>query len=221
MKTSAAKRLRSPTGRNNLENMQRSLIEIFADRTKAARLWFVLFVIACIGFGIERVRLADSLGRKPQFIIMDGTSYYIPRALDFTEARDLHVAQIHSAAECLFDRGPGGLDHQERLKRLFDKPSYQQAVRTVQEEAAEFEAKEIHQKIEIAGSKLLQVRDESVLATFEGQLIRSGIFEGKPFVEVLIVTGRFTFSRNPNIVVNGAYPTIVRAFEIELKEAKP
>jgi hypothetical protein len=82
-------------------------------------------------------------------------------------------------------------------------------------DAEEFRAKEIHQKVELAEINLVQVKDESVHATFVGQLIRSGIFGGKPIVEVLSVKGRLSFVRNPNMIANGAFPTVVRDFEVE------
>lgn len=195
----------------------RSTYSFFADQAKLARFWFLMFGMVLVGYGVLFWRLAASMDKKTQVIVMDSSGYYLPRVVDFQTATDLHEAQVYAAVESIFNRGPAGLDHQERLKRLFDKPSYAQAIRRSLADSEEFKAKEIHQKVEISDIRLLQVKDETVLATFEGQLIRSGIFGGKPIVEALSVKGRFTFSRNGDMAVNGAYPTVVRSFEFDVQ----
>jgi hypothetical protein len=176
-----------------------------------------MFLVAIIGFGALAWRMASAFEQRSQVIVMDETAFYLPRTLDFASAKALHEAQIYAAVETLFDRGPNGIDHEEKLKRLFDKRAYEEAIKGFQSDAAEFHTKDIHQKVEIEATRILQVSDDAVLASFEGQLIRSGIFDGKPFVQSLLVHGQFNFSRNPSIIANGAYPTVVRSFEITIE----
>lgn len=197
-----------------------SPIDIFTERAKLARFWFILFLAACIAFTAERIHMAAAFQRQAQFIVMDSDTYYLPKTLDFVAAKELHETQLCLAAETLLNRGPSGMDHPERLKRLFDKASYLQALKRTQLESEEFEAKQMHQKLEIGRIQLLQVKDSSVLASFEGQIIRSGAFDSKPFVEVLVVKGRMKFERNPGMILNGAYPTVVRSFEITTEPIK-
>ncbi len=46
---------------------------------------------------------------------------------------------------------------------------------------AEFRAKQLHQKAEIARIDILATRDNEVLAAVTGQIIRSGIFQDQAF----------------------------------------
>ena len=78
-----------------------------------------------------------------------------------------------------------------------------------------FSGRQLHQKVETGDIQLLQVDADSVLATARGQLIRNGIFDDEPFSEVVPVNVRFTFTRNPDMLGNGAFPTVVTLFELE------
>ena len=192
-------------------------LDIFAGHQRQARLWFWLFLITIIGFTAERWHLGASLMAETKIIVMDQDTYYLPKALDFVDAKDLHVSQAVLAVESLFGRHPGGLDHPERTKRLFNKSAYEEVIDLIDEERERFEAMEIHQKVEVASVRLVEAKDRSVVMAVEGQLIRSGIFGGRPLIETLLFKAHLTFVRNPNMVANGGYPTVVEAFETQTK----
>ena len=192
-----------------------SALDIFAGHQRQARLWFWLFMITIVAFSAERWHLGASLGAETKVIVMDRDTYYLPKTLDFVEAKDLHVPQAVLAAESLFSRHPGGLDHPERLKRLFSKSAYEEAMGLIGEEGERFEAMQIHQKVEVASVRLVEAEDRSIVMSVEGQLIRSGIFGGRPLIETLRFEAHLTFVRNPNMVANGGYPTVVEAFETQ------
>lgn len=198
-----------------------SSFSFLADQVKVARFCCACCVLTIGTCGFIVWRTSAAYERKSQVIVVDSTGYYLSRTLDFTAATYLHESQVYNAAETLLNRGPLGPDNPERLKRLFGEEACLRAARLMRADAQEFQAKEIHQKVELGEVQLVQVKDESVLATFSGQLIRSGMFGGKPFVEVLAVNGRITFSRNPDIVANGAFPTVVRTFEVEIQPVLP
>ncbi|MCB1095334.1 MAG: hypothetical protein KDN22_07110 [Verrucomicrobiae bacterium] len=191
-----------------------SPVDILVNRDRQSRFWFVLFLVATAVFIWQINRLTEGLNRGMRFVIMSDDSYYLPKSVDFQSAKEVHAAQVTLAMETLFDRNPKGLDNPQRLKRLFDKASGAKAQSQAGDESAEFVAKSIHQKVETGSIQLLQINEDSVLASAEGQLIRTGIFDGDPFTEALAVEARFTFARNPDMLTNGGFPTVVTAFDI-------
>ena len=50
---------------------------------------------------------------------------------------------------------------------------------------------------------VLETREDTVLVQVEGQWIRTGLFQGRPFTEAPVFTARFTLARNPNLAANG------------------
>ena len=83
-------------------------------------------------------------------------------------------------------------------------------------EAVEFRSKQLHQKAEIGQIDILATRDNEVLAAVTGQIIRSGIFQDKAFTEAFPFTLRLRFIRNPNMALNGRFPTAVGDFKYEI-----
>jgi len=90
-----------------------------------------------------------------------------------------------------------------------------QAERASEEAEAEFAAKQLHQKAEIARITILQTRENFVLTQVTGQLVRTGIFQDRAFAEAVPFTLAFKFQRNPNMVQNGRFPSAVYDFKYE------
>jgi len=95
-------------------------------------------------------------------------------------------------------------------KRAFDKANAQKLT-----EEIEFKAKQLHQKVEIARIDILQTREDFVLTQVSGQLIRNGIFQDKAFSEAAPFKLSLKFIRNPNMVLNGRFLTVVTDFKYE------
>ena len=55
-----------------------------------------------------------------------------------------------------------------------------------------------------------------MLASVTGQIIRSGIFQDKAFTEAFPFTLRLRLIRNPNMALNGRFPTAVGDFKYEI-----
>jgi hypothetical protein len=199
---------------------RKSAVDLFIHKDRVAMLWLIIAMVVTAGFWWERQRLVRELASKPQFFVMDANNtYYLPVAMEFEQAKDVHAAQTRLAMEALFDRGPSGADNPERLKRIFGRDAHKDAMASIENEAKEFKAKEIHQKIELGAIQVLQVRDNSVLTGVEGQLIRSGYFRGRPFTQVLEVRAQFKFILNDDMRHNGRFPTVAVAFEFKTKTA--
>ena len=203
--------------------MKRSqAIDLFIHKDKVALFWFLIALVVTAGFWWERQRLVKELTKKPQFFVMDANhTYYLPAAMEFGSAKEVHAAQTRLVMEALFDRSPGGPDSPKRLRRILGRDAYQKAKKSISGEAEEFEAKQIHQKVELGPIQVLQVRDESVLTGVEGQLVRSGVFRGKAFTEALDVKAQFKFILNPDMTTNGRFPTVAIAFDYTITPTKP
>ena len=67
-----------------------------------------------------------------------------------------------------------------------------------------------------ASIDILATRDNEVLAAVTGQIIRSGIFQDKAFTEAFPFTLRLRLIRNPNMALNGRFPTAVGDFKYEI-----
>jgi len=80
---------------------------------------------------------------------------------------------------------------------------------------AEFEAKSLHQKVEVGLPEILSTRDNAFYTSAEVQLIRVGAYQGAPITEVLHYRVKFKFLVNPDLTRNGRFPTAVAAFQLE------
>jgi hypothetical protein len=99
---------------------------------------------------------------------------------------------------------------------MFLKSAFQKAQDQRTREAVEFRSKQLHQKAEIARVDILATRENEVLATVTGQVIRSGIFQEKAFTEAFSFKLSFRLIRNPNMALNGRFPTAVGDFKYEI-----
>ena len=137
-------------------------------------------------------------------------------SLTVDEAKDLHAEQSTLATVAFLERNPKGFDHDDLLKQMFLKNALVKAQAERASEEAEFAAKQLHQKAEIGRIDILATRDNEVLTAVTGQIIRSGIFQDKAFTEAFPFTLRLRLIRNPNMSLNGRFPTAVGDFKYEI-----
>lgn len=154
---------------------------------------------------------------RPQrdILVVTPEDYRQSKLKSFEEADDLHRDQAKLATLFLLQRSPNNLDFPNRIKLLYSTRAYEKAIARLEGEREEFRIKSLHQKVELNETNILGIRDNSVLVSLTGQLIRTGDFEGRPFIEALNLNVTMTFVRNPAMIANGFYPTIVNDFEIE------
>ena len=190
-------------------------LDLFGRRRETNRLLLFVIVLTTAIHAAAYWHLGGRIAAKPQFLVMDARTYYLPKALDFADAKELHVSQAGLLMEALLDRGPDGIDHPERLKRLTEKGGYQEAMALVQKDAESFRAKKLHQKVEIRAVQILQAEDDTVMVAVDAQLIRTGEFGDGPFQEALSVKAKLLFVRNSSVLTNGSFPTVLRSLKIE------
>lgn len=190
-------------------------LDLFGKRRETNRLLLAVISLTTIIHAGSYWHLAGRIAEKPQVLLMDASTYYLPKSLDFADAKELHVSQAELVMESLMNRAAEGLDNPERLKRLCEKNAYQEATALIQQDTDAFQAKRIHQKVEIRAVQILQAEDDTVMVAVDAQLIRVGVFGDAPFQEALAVKARLQFVRNPSVLRNGSFPTLLRSFKIE------
>ena len=171
--------------------------QLFAQRDRLPWFWFFVAVAVSVLAALDRYHIIQQFKQRERVVIIDpAQTYYISPLLQFQEAKDLHVQQAELAAITLLERNPKDFDHPDLLRQVFLKSALQKVQDQRTREAVEFRAKQLHQKPEIAKIEILATRENEVLATVSGQVIRTGIFQEKAFNEAFNFKS-VVMSRNP------------------------
>ena len=179
--------------------------------------WFFFTVAVLLLSAIDRYHVISQFKQRERVVIIDpGGTYYLSPLLQFSEAKELHVQQAELATLAFLERSPKDFDNPDLLKVLFLKSALGKAQDERIQESVEFRAKQLHQKVEIGHIDILATRENEVLAAVTGQIIRSGIFQDRAFTEAFPFTLRLRLIRNPNMALNGRFPTAVGDFKYEI-----
>lgn len=190
---------------------------LLAQRDRLPWFWFLVAAGVTVLAAWDRGRLVAHFKERERVVIIDPSrTYYVSPLLQFREARDLHVEQAELATMAFLERNPRDFDHPDLLKQVFLGAALARAIDQRAREAAEFRAKGLHQKPEVARVEILATRENEVLASVTGQLIRTGVFQDKAFTEGFPFTLRLRLVRNPAMAVNGRFPTAVAEFKYEV-----
>jgi hypothetical protein len=193
-----------------------SLLAIFDRQRRHSLIWFFVAVLAWVWSAWDRHQLVEQLTRKREVVMIDSLgTYYVSPVVDIQEAKDLHAMQTKLACKALFERNPAGLDNPELFKQLFLREAAQAAQASLNRTKPEFEAKSLHQKVEVGVPEILSTRDNAFYTSADVQLIRVGSYQGAPITEVLRYRVKFKFLVNPDLTRNGRFPTAVAAFQVE------
>jgi hypothetical protein len=191
---------------------------LLVQRDRLPWFWFFFLVAVLVLSAIDRYHLVSQFKQRERVVIIDPAgTYYVSPLLKFTEAKQLHVQQAELATTAFLARNPKDFDNPDLLKLMFLKKALTKAQDERLSEASEFRAKQLHQKTEIKQINILDTRDNEVLAAVTGQIIRTGIFQGKAFTEAFPFTLRLRMLRNPNMALNGRFPTAVADFKYEIQ----
>jgi len=179
--------------------------------------WFFFTVAVLLLSAIDRYHIISQFKQRERVVIIDPAgTYYLSPLLQFSEAKQLHVQQAELATMAFLERNPKDFDNPDLLRLVFLKKAFEKAQDERISEAVEFRAKQLHQKAEIGQIDILATRDNEVLAAVTGQIIRTGIFQDKAFTEAFPFTLRLLLLRNPNMALNGRFPTAVGDFKYEI-----
>lgn len=196
-----------------------TLLAIFTRQRRQSLIWFLVAVAAWVWAAWDRHVLVDQLARKREVVVIDSLgTYYVSPVVDIQHAKDLHALQTKWACKALFERNPEGMDHPELFKQLFLKEAAKTAQAAIDKARPEFQAKSLHQKVEVDPPEVLSTRDNAFYTSTNVQLIRVGAFQGAPITEVLHYKVKFKFVPNPDLTRNGRFPTAVASFQVERVE---
>ena len=205
-----------PGGRPRLPGRPFQPTRIFVDKDRTAFLWFCVAATAVAVTFIQPHLLIRKFKEHERVVVLDPAgTYHVAPLLRFQDARDLHAQQGTLVVMALLGRNPKGLDHPELLTQLLLKPAHDKARKQIAAEDPEFKAKHQHQKPEIARIDILETREDFILVQITGQLIRTGVFEGRTFNEALPFKLALKMVRNPDMVQNGRFPTAVADYKYE------
>ena len=207
IKAKKHEKLRSP--RNQFHPLK-----LFTDNAWAARVWFLLCLALLTFIIIQPYLLINAYRTRERVVILDGAgTYSIAPTLDFEEATRLHEELALWSTYALYQQNPNGFDMPELLDKIFLDEALKKARSLHSDLTQEFREKNIHQKVEVFEIKILETRSEQIIAQVNGQLIRTGNFEGKAFIEDPEFTLTLVMYRNPNMLVNKRYPLAVLSFD--------
>src|SRR5471030_1856003 len=193
------------------------LARLLVLRDRLPWFWFLFTLVILLLSAIDRYHIISQFKQRERVVIIDPAgTYYLSPLLQFSEAKDLQVQQAELAALAFLERNPKDFDNADLLKLMFLKPALAKAQDEKTKESVEFRSKQLHQKVEIGQIEILATRDNEVLAAVTGQIIRSGIFQDKAFTEAFPFTLRLRLIRNPNMALNGRFPTAVGDFKYEI-----
>lgn len=192
------------------------LLEIFARQRRHSLVWFLIAVAAWAWAAWDRHQLVDQFTRKRDVVVIDSLgTYYVSPVVGIEHATDLHALQTKLACKALFERNPEGLDNPELFKLLFLKDAAAVAQTAFDKNKPEFQAKSLHQKVEVGTPEILSTRNNAFYTSADVQLIRVGSYQNAPLTEVLHYKVKFKFLPNPDLTRNGRFPTAVAAFKVE------
>ena len=189
---------------------------LFVERDRLAWWWFLCALVVLIAAALDRYHLVNAFKQRERVVIIDPAgTFYVSPLLKFDDANELHAQQSTLATVAFLQRNPKDFDNPELLKQMFLKSAHEKAQAQRLSEEAEFKAKQLHQKPEIARIDVLETRTDAVLTQVSGQIIRNGIFQEKAFTEAIAFSLKLKLQRNPNMVENGRFPTAVKDFNYE------
>ena len=190
---------------------------LLVQRDRLPWFWFFVAAVILAVSAVDRYHLVAQFKQRERVVIVDPAgTYYVSPLLQFQEAKQMHVQQAELAALAFLERGPKDFDHGDLLKQLFLKSALAKAQDERVRESAEFRAKQLHQKVEIGRIDILSTRESDVFAAVTGQIIRGGVFQDKAFTEAFPFMLRLHLIRNPNMALNGRFPTAVGDFKYEI-----
>ena len=193
-----------------------TLLTVFTRQRRHSLIWFLVAVAAWVWAVWDRHMLVEQLTRKREVVVIDSLgTYYVSPLVGIEHAKELHALQTKLACKALFERNPEGLDDPELFRLMFLKDAAKTALVAIEKAKPEFQAKSLHQKVEIGVPEILSTRDNAFYTSVEVQLIRAGNYQNAPITEALRYRVKFKFLPNPDLTKNGRFPTAVAAFQVE------
>jgi hypothetical protein len=192
------------------------LARSLADKTTLLRLSVLANVALVIWAFIQPILLLQQLHAPQRAIILDGAgSFSISPLLDLNSATPLQHAAAQDAAYAMLMRGPVQLDRPTQTDLWFTKSGREKVETLVKSETPEFDTKQFHQKATIEETGSIATGDGQFTAKVSGQLIRTGVLNGRVHVETKLFELQLQMVRNPDMLTNKRYPFAAWNFDLQ------
>jgi hypothetical protein len=188
---------------------------MFISKEGLATFWFLLAAGAVVGAGFYVHRLVNKTALRPQYIIMTAPDV-LPLTFELdperVEARDRDQTRL--LLDSVFNKSPSGLDAADRCRRLMSDTAWKWVqTELLDKQNDAFRDGQMHQKIEVEKIDLRRLPEQdATLATVSGQLLRTGIHEGRLFNEVWSVKADILWLPNTSLLERGRIPIICHRF---------
>jgi hypothetical protein len=184
-------------------------------RKKAQALWlgYALAFGFAVAIPITNHFTLESAMQRMRFVAMDSRStFYLTSSGSFEDSREIHSELARMAAETIFSRNPDGYDAPERLERLFNPETATQLNKDASRDSEVFKQQQIHQKLETGAIHEINVNNNTALVSVEGQILRTGFFNGRVQNDARKVTLFVRLTVNDSMALNGRYPLVVTSY---------
>lgn len=208
---------------------RRGAIDTLVARDQTAVFWFLM---ACFVAGLcawYLVIMSEALKARPPFVVMDTSgAYYVTPGLNYDSKaptgsseslkrrldNPMHAHLTSLAIETMFERGPLGLVHENRVGRLFTRNGVNDLRTILKKEDAYFVSQKVEQTVEMTSEPVIgNPRPTAVPTMAKGQITRRSVFKGEPKVETYRFTVIFFWKLNPAMRENKAFPSVVEKIE--------
>ena len=190
---------------------RRSAIDTLIARDQTAVFWFIVTCFVAAGCAWYLVIMAEALKARPPFVVMDTAgAYYVAPGLNYDSMLPMHQHLTQVAVETMFERGPQGLVHQDRVNRIFNRPGKALLEDILDKEAGYFRTQQVQQTVEIQGEPLLiRALPTASLTQATGLVTRRSIFKGQVQLETYQFKVGFIWRMNPDMRTYRSYPAVI------------
>ncbi|MFA6714551.1 MAG: hypothetical protein WC082_06785 [Victivallales bacterium] len=148
-----------------------------------------------------------------RLIVIDGrNSYHITEYADKERLTQLYEYTARLAMDALWMRNPNGLDRPALFDEMYAGKARDKALDILKDDMTNFGARDVHQKVEILRIRVLEADSRKSFVEIEGQLLRSGLEDGRRESSVVKFDVTMSLSVNFDLGKNALYPFIVTDF---------
>ncbi len=172
----------------------------------------ILFIciLAYIPLSLTYPILMYAYRDNQRLIVMDtNNTYHLSSYTSKEQKKKLYKSLARYAVNAFLSRNPNGLDHPLLFDDIYFKSARIGAIKQIESEEKKFKDNQIHQKVEILGTKVLPSSNNTSYVNVKGQLIRFYLYDDEEASYTLTFEASLTLQRNKNLATNFQYPYVV------------
>jgi len=184
-------------------------------RGRKTQNWLAIFLVVSGLFNIAVLAFACvMLVIRQKVIVLDLASgdLVVAPIVDPASSPEILRQMVTWCSQSVADRSPAGLDDDELVTILFERPAAKQVRDEFEKVKQQYKDKEIRSKIEIANWTVQPIGEGHLMATVTGQVIIDGVVNGVASRDVEPVTLKFDLVHNPDLGRNLRYPLMCHSF---------